>query len=153
MERIYLFLHVLGAVLFLGNIMTTAFWKIRQDRSHSPEALHHMAISVMRADYVFTVPGIVLLAVFGTLTALSYGYSFTELNWLTISLSLFAVSGLLWGTLLLPSQLQMVKLSKVGIESGVLPAEYYRHSRHWNVWGTVNTVIPLIILFLMVVKP
>ena len=153
MERIYLFLHVLGAVLFLGNIITTAFWKIRQDRASSPEPLHHMAQSIMRADYILTIPGLALLILFGLLTARAYGYSFTEMNWLTLSLLLFAVSGALWGAVLLPCQLKMIELSRQGMKSGLLPESYYRYSKRWNVWGTVNTVIPVIVLFLMVVKP
>jgi uncharacterized membrane protein len=153
MVRIYVFLHVLGAVLFLGNIITTAFWKVRQDRSNSPERLHHMAQSIMRADYIFTVPGLLLLIVFGILTAHAYGYSFAEFNWLTLSISLFALSGVLWGTVLLPCQLQMQRLSQQGVQSGILPESYSRYSKRWNVWGTVNTVIPVIILFLMIVRP
>lgn len=153
MERVFLFLHVLGAVLFLGNIVTTAFWKIRQDRSSAPEPLHHMAQSIMRADYIFTIPGIVLLVLFGILTALAYGYSLAELNWLTLSILLFALSGVLWSAVLLPCQLHMIRLSKQGIQTGVLPEAYYRYSRRWNVWGTVNTLIPVIVLYLMVVKP
>lgn len=153
MERVFVFLHVLGAVLFLGNIITTAFWKIRQDRSSDPQQLHHMAQSIMRADYIFTIPGIMLLVIFGVLTAHSYGYSFMELNWLTLSILLFVISGILWGVVLLPSQLQMQTLSKQGIQTGKLPDAYFQYSKRWNVWGTVNTVIPIIVLFLMVVKP
>ncbi|MGO4375039.1 DUF2269 family protein, partial [Paenibacillus sp. MCAF20] len=61
--------------------------------------------------------------------------------------------GILWGTVLLPCQLQMVKLSEQGLKTGQLPAQYSLVSKRWNVWGSVNTIIPIIVLFLMVVKP
>ncbi|MGO4541172.1 DUF2269 family protein [Paenibacillus sp. 2TAB19] len=153
MDKLFVFLHVLGAVLFLGNIITTAFWKVSQDRYPAPESTHRMAVSVMKADYVFTIPGIALIVVFGILTAHAYGYSLAEWNWLTMSIGLFAISGILWGTVLLPCQLQMVKLSEQGLKTGQLPAQYSLVSKRWNVWGSVNTIIPIIVLFLMVVKP
>lgn len=153
MEKVYLFLHVAGALLFLGNIVTTAFWKLQWDRSGDPKELHRMAATVMRADYWLTIPGLLLLVVFGVLTAHAYGYSFAELNWLTVSLLLFALSGALWAAVLLPCQRRMIRLSEEGVRSGKMPEPYAAVSRRWNVWGTVNTIIPVVILFLMVVKP
>ncbi|MDQ6419866.1 DUF2269 family protein [Paenibacillus sp. LHD-117] len=153
MEKIFVFLHVLGAMLFLGNIITTAFWKLQADRSRDPEQRHRAALAVMRADYALTIPGLILLVVFGVLTAHAYGYSMAELNWLTASIGLFALSGILWGAVLLLCQLAMIRHSESGIPSGELPKAYDQASARWNLWGTVNTIIPIIVLFLMVVKP
>lgn len=153
MEKLYVFFHVLGAILFLGNVITTAFWKLQADRSRDPKERHRAALAVMKADFVLTIPGLVLIVVFGVLTAHAYGYSMAEISWLTISIGLFALAGLLWGAVLLPSQLAMIRHSKAGIPSGELPLAYDKASARWNLWGSINTIIPLVVLFLMVVKP
>jgi len=33
---LWLFLHIAGCVLFLGNIITAAFWKVRADLKGDP---------------------------------------------------------------------------------------------------------------------
>ncbi len=62
---ILLAIHLLAAVIFLGNIITAAFWKTRADRSGSLEAIALTTRAVLQADYVFTGPGIGLLLVTG----------------------------------------------------------------------------------------
>ena len=50
--------HILSAVLFVGNIITAAFWKVRADRSGNLEAIAVTTRSLLQADYAFTWPGI-----------------------------------------------------------------------------------------------
>ncbi|UUZ93326.1 DUF2269 domain-containing protein [Paenibacillus sp. P25] len=147
------FLHVLGVVLFLGNIITAAFWKIRAEIGKDLPYLHRITKNVMAADYVFTPPGIVLLLATGGALAARNGYSLAELNWLTVSLGLFVITGLLWLAVLIPSQRQMIRESAQSLQLGRLTPEYRRASRRWDVVGTVTVLIPLLILFFMVIKP
>jgi uncharacterized membrane protein len=151
--KVYLFLHVLGAILFLGNIITAAFWKVLADRSGDARTIHRTSKYVMLADYSFTLPGIVLLLTFGHLMAEKAGYELFEWSWLGFSYLLFIISGVIWIFILLPSQHRMIKWSKAGLDSGVIPGEYYRWSRIWNGFGIISVLLPVIVLFLMVVKP
>ncbi|EOS53519.1 DUF2269 family protein [Paenibacillus barengoltzii] len=93
---LWLTLHVLGVLLMVGNIITAAFWKSRADRTGNPQIMHNAAKNVMVADYIFTIPGLVLIVLSGGMMTGGLGYSLTGLNWLTLSLGLFAVSGLIW---------------------------------------------------------
>ncbi|MDU0329919.1 DUF2269 family protein [Paenibacillus sp. 3LSP] len=93
---LWLTLHVLGVLLMVGNIITAAFWKSRADRTGNPQIMHYAAKNVMIADYIFTIPGLVLIVLSGGMMTGGLGYSLTGLNWLTLSLGLFAVSGLIW---------------------------------------------------------
>ncbi len=147
-----LVLHIFGVLLFMGNIITAAFWKIRAERGGDLPHLHQTVRNVMIADYVFTGPGIVLLLVTGLLMAHQAGYSLAEINWLTISLGLFAASGLLWLFILLPCQRHMISESKRSVSKGEMTTAYKRASRSWDVFGIIATVIPVVILFLMVTK-
>lgn len=65
--NVLLFLHILGAVIFLGNIVTAAFWKIRADIKRDPKFIHHTVKNVMLADFIFTLPGLILIIVPGIL--------------------------------------------------------------------------------------
>jgi uncharacterized membrane protein len=149
--QIWLFLHVLGAVLFLGNIVTAAFWKAMADRTDNPEVIRYAAKNVMLADWVFTLPGLVLIIVSGSLMAASGGL-LSGWNWLTLSLLLFAVTGVIWLAVLLPLQRKMIRLSAANAAAGSVNDAYRRASRHWNTIGLIATLLPVVILYLMIGK-
>ena len=65
--EILLALHILSAVVFLGNIITAAFWKVRADRSGNLEAIAATARSVSLADLFFTLPGLAGLLITGVM--------------------------------------------------------------------------------------
>jgi uncharacterized membrane protein len=148
-----LLLHVLGAVMFIGNVVTAAFWKIRAERSGELQHIHRTAKNVMTADYAFTVPGIVLLLVSGGAMAAQLGYSFAELNWLTISLGLFVLTGIIWLAVLIPNQRRMIRESERSVREGKLTTGYRQASRVWDRVGGLATLLPLAVLVLMIVKP
>ncbi|WP_249365601.1 DUF2269 family protein [Cytobacillus citreus] len=49
----------------------------------------------MLADFIFTLPGLILIIVSGNLMAIQAGYSMSGFNWLTLSLILFSLTGIL----------------------------------------------------------
>lgn len=150
--KILLFLHLFGAVIFLGNIITAAFWKIRADLKGDPAAIHSTVKNVLLCDFIFTLPGLVLMIVSGSLMAIQAGYSMTEFNWLTLSILLFSLTGILWLAVLLPLQRSMIRHSAQALESGVITDAYRRASHYWAVSGTVATLLPIVILYLMIAK-
>lgn len=147
-----LFLHVAGAVLLVGNIITAAFWHERARRTGNAAVVHSAAKTVMLADGVFTLPGIMLLVVSGAIMAERSGYGW-GFHWLTLSLLLFGLSGAIWLAALLPLQRRMIRLSRQGLESGVVPQDYLRVSAGWNAFGTIAALLPVIVLYLMIAKP
>jgi uncharacterized membrane protein len=147
--RILLVLHVLGAVLFIGNIITAAFWKLRAEREGNPQVIASAAKQVMSADYWFTIPGIVLLLSTGHVLMVHSGYSLLSFSWISLAYGMFILTGMLWMVVLVPAQRAMIRHSK----KGLLTAEYRWASHTWNLWGTIATVLPLVTLYLMVVKP
>ncbi|CAM3419565.1 DUF2269 domain-containing protein [Marinicrinis lubricantis] len=146
----WLFLHLLGALLFVGNIVTAAFWKIRADSLGDVKVIHYAVKNVMLADYVFTLPGLVLLVVSGTVMAEQAGYLEASFNWLSLSLLLFGLTGVLWLGMLIPLQRKMIRLSAQAANSGLPPAEYRKASLHWAIFGTAATLLPVVILYLMI---
>lgn len=148
-----LLLHIVGAVMFVGNVVTAAFWKIRAERNGDVAHIHRTAKGVMAADLWFTIPGIVLIVATGEAMTARLGYSHSGLSWLTVAMALFALTGVLWVAILLPNQQRMIRESALSMEQGKLTAGYRRASRLWDVVGSICTLLPLAVLLLMVVKP
>lgn len=150
---LWLFLHIAGSVLFLGNIITAAFWKIRADLKGDPAEVHNTVKNVMLADLVFTLPGLLLIIISGVVMAVQAGYVMGGMNWLMASLILFGVTGILWAGFLIPLQKGMIRHSMQSIRDGVISAGYKRASTYWAVGGTIATLLPVVILYFMVSKP
>ena len=149
---IWLILHVLGVVLFLGNIITAAFWKLRAEATRKPEVVHHAVKNVMLADFVFTIPGLVLVTASGMIMAYEGNLFSSGFNWLLLSVILFGVTGVIWSAVLLPLQRAMIRLSEDGIHAGELSPAFRQASRRWDYFGIVSTLVPVAVLILMIAK-
>lgn len=149
---LWLTLHLFGIVLFIGNIITAAFWKVRADLTKNPVVIHGAAKNVLLADYIFTLPGLVLIVVSGSIMAARAGMPLSGFNWLMLSLILLAVTGIIWAVILIPLQHKMIKYSRQCIKSGIISKAYQDASRSWAVFGIAATLLPLVILYLMVTK-
>ena len=153
MLQVLLALHILAAVVFVGNIITAAFWKTRADRSGNLETIAITARSLLQADYTFTAPGIVVLLVTGIwMVGLSDWARFQE-PWLGGSFVLLIITAVIWLVILLPQQRRMVRLAQEGADAGAMGPEYRRAGRIWSMFGGIATLLPILILFLMVFKP
>lgn len=150
--NVWLVLHVIGVVLFIGNIVTAAFWKIRADLQKDPVVIHSTVKNVMLADYVFTLPGLVLILISGNAMAVRAGLYTQGMNWLWVSLILFGVAGIVWLAILVPMQRAMIRHSAGSVAKGGITDEYRRASKKWAFFGTVATLLPLVVLYLMIVK-
>ena len=64
--RWHTFLHIAGAVVFLGNIIVTAAWMLMAERTRSVHVIHFSAKAVIRADLLFTLPGVFLVLMNGS---------------------------------------------------------------------------------------
>ena len=144
-------LHVLGVVLFLGNIIVTAFWKIMADRTRDLAVIRFAVRATNWADVFFTFGGVVLLAVAGHALAAQTGM--VALPWLRWAYGLFAATGLLWLGVLIPLQWAQARLLAPLSRDAAIPARYWRLSLAWAVAGTLATLLPLGIVWLMTVKP
>lgn len=58
-------LHILGAVIFLGNIIITGWWKVMADRTQNPAVIAFAQRQVTLTDYIFTGSGVVLILATG----------------------------------------------------------------------------------------
>ena len=149
-------LHIAGAVIFLGNIIVTGAWMLMAERARSISVIHFSAKAVIRADLLFTLPGVLLILMNGFVMVFSAwgGWSaFHEITWIAAALGLFTLSGVIWVGVLIPVQHRMAVLSDPSAYPDALPKRFYSSLRSWYIWGGIAIVLPLISLYLMVNKP
>lgn len=85
----------------------------------------------------------------GFFLAIDGHYPLNEFNWLTLSLALFVITGVIWAFVLIPLQKKIIQYSG----DQAMYENYTRTSRIWDAIGSFAVIIPLIILYLMVMKP
>lgn len=141
-------LHVLGAVLFLGNIIVTAGWTMMATRSGDANLIRFAARSITIADVFFTLPGLILLLANAPFLASVFGGTWAP-RWITLSLLAFAVLGVAGGAAL-PFQFRLFTSS---YRDDFDAHAARRLIRRWGVAGMAATLPPFVILHLMVAKP
>ena len=146
-------LHLLGVVLFLGNIIVSGWWKSFADRTRDPRIIAFAQHQVTLTDWVFTAGGAALVLATGLGNARAHGINVFATSWLTWGMGLFSASGLIWVVILLPVQTVQARMARNFADGGAIPERYWRLSRRWLVWGFIATVLPLFNLYWMVFKP
>jgi len=54
-------IHIIAAILFLGNIITGLFWKFHADGTRDPKVIAHAFEGIIRAGRWFTIPGVIAI--------------------------------------------------------------------------------------------
>jgi len=147
-------LHVLGVVLFVGNITTGILWKVHADRTRNPTLIAHACAGLTRSDRFFTMPGVALIVIAGIVAALTGNFPILGTGWIFWSIVLLTISGLAFMLRIAPLQRRMHALAAAGAQDGQFdwPA-YAVATRSWNVWGMIALIAPLVAVALMVLKP
>ena len=146
-------LHILGAVIFLGNIIVTGWWKVMADRTRNPAVIAFAQRQVTLTDYFFTAGGVALILASGLGNAMLHSMDILNTKWLSWGLWLFIISGIIWAVILIPVQTMQAKVARGFANGGEIPEKYWRLGRIWIIFGTLATIIPLANLYWMVFKP
>lgn len=145
-------IHILSAILLFGTGLGSAYYKWCADRSGNLQVMVHTNKMVVRADWIFVAPTVVIQPLTGFLLVKTTGFSFTEF-WLVVTYILYAVAGLSW----LPVvwiQIRMETLSQKALVQGTeLNEAYFKLARIWFWLGVPAFFSMLVILIFMVFKP
>ena len=145
-------LHLVGVVLFLGNIIVTGWWKVMADRTRDGRIVAFAQRQVTLTDYVFTLGGVLLVLASGLANVQLHGLSYASHPWLVWGMGLFIASGVVWVAILVPVQARLARLARGFSAGGPIPAQYWRLCRVWNFWGLIATLLPLSVIYFMVFK-
>lgn len=145
-------LHILSSVVLVGTGFGSAFYLFFANRSHNLAAQAVVVGLVVRADWWFTTPTVLIQPATGLLMAYWAGIPLST-PWLAISLGLFVLAGACW----LPVvwlQLRMQSLANAALVEGTpLSPTYWRYARYWEWLGYPAFVAMLATFYLMVAKP
>lgn len=146
-------LHILGIVLFLGNIIITGWWKVMADKTKHPLIIAFAQRQVTLTDFVFTAGGAGLVLVTGLINAMNLNSDYLSINWISKGYWMFIISGLIWALILIPVQIKQARMAKLFEEGKEIPELYWKLGRIWIFFGIIATLIPLANLYFMVYKP
>lgn len=145
-------LHILGVVLFVGNIIVTGWWKVMADRTRHPAIVAFAQRQVTLTDWIFTFGGSTLVVVGAYANVYLHDLPLAA-PWLVWGQAMFFLSGLLWVAILIPLQIRLARLARGFAGGGAIPDEYWRLNRVWLWVGILATVLPAANLYFMVFKP
>jgi len=145
-------LHIVSSVLMVGTGLGSAFYMFFTNRSGSVPAQAVVSRLVVRADWWFTTPTVILQPATGFALAHMAGFPLST-PWLALSLALFVFAGACW----LPVvwlQIRMAAIAAQAHRDAVpLPPLYARYQRWWELLGYPAFAAMVVVSYLMVNKP
>ena len=146
----YKLIHILGVILFLGNIIVGLFWMHIAVKANDAKILAHTLKGIITADMFFTVPGVIIVAATGLMTAGVGLYPIMRTGWIVWPMTLFVISGIAFMAKVGPLQKKMHML--------VSSSESYDREKFrdlylsWNIWGAIALLLPIAAAVMMVLK-
>jgi len=145
-------IHILSSVALVGVGFGSAFYLYFANRTRNVAAIAEVSRLVVRADYWFTAPTVIIQPVTGIALASIAGYPLTQ-AWLVVTYGLFILAGICW----LPVvwlQIKMANMARLAADSnGCLPPLYWRYALIWERLGMLAFPAMLIVYGMMVFKP
>jgi uncharacterized membrane protein len=147
-------LHILGAVIFIGNIITSAFWRAHMENPGVDRMRMHFLAGITRGDRWFTLPGLFLIIGTGVAMAMLAGFPMLRTTWIVASIGILLLVGLVYHFALAPLQKRMRAQLLAGAETAS-PAngDYASLSWRWQIWAAIVIGLLVVALALMVFKP
>src|SRR6202011_2782150 len=103
----------------------------------------HTVDGIIRADRLFTIPGVIFLLIGGIGAAIAGGIPMLSTGWILWSIILFVIAGIAFGPVARVQRL-MSAVAHEGMDSGKMSWELYdRFSRVWDFWGSIALIAPV----------
>jgi len=145
-------IHIISSVLMVGTGFGSAFYLFFIHRIGQTRAIADVGRLVVRADWWFTTPTVIIQPLSGLWLAHTAGWPVST-PWIAGSLGLYALAGACW----LPVvwlQLRMAKMARIAAANDApLPEQYWRHARWWERLGYPAFIAMVVVFGLMVFKP
>ena len=146
------YVHILSSVVLVGTGFGTAYYMFFANRSGNVAAQAEVARLVVRADWWFTTPAVIVQPLSGLAMMQLAGWPW-HTPWLLLSAGLYLLAGACWLPVV-ALQIRMARLARAAAgQDAPLPAEYRRLSRRWEWLGYPAFIAMLAVYYLMVNKP
>lgn len=145
-------IHILSSVLLVGTGFGSAFYMFFANRSGSVQAQAVVSRLVVRADWWFTTPAVIIQPLSGLAMMYMAGWAW-HTPWLLASVALYLIAGACWVPVVL-MQVRMAKLANIAVAEGTpLPPAYMQLARRWEALGYPAFIAMMAVYALMVNKP
>jgi len=145
-------IHILSATILFGTGIGSAFYMFAANRTKDTASIYFAVRHVVIADWLFTMPAVILQLITGTWLIYATGRAFTDL-WVIWSLTLYIFTGICW----LPvvwMQIRMRDMARRAFEADEpLPDRYWRLDKWWITLGSLAFPAVIVIFYLMVFRP
>jgi uncharacterized membrane protein len=145
-------LHIMSSVLLVGTGFGSAFYLFFANRSDDIRAQAVVARLVVRADWWFTTPTVIIQPATGFLMIYLAGIPLSSF-WVMWGMAMYLVAGLCW----LPVvwlQIQMEKMLRIAVaENQDVPERYWRFAKYWERLGYPAFIAMVWVFYLMTAKP
>ena len=149
----YKFLHLFIVVLFLGNITIGHFWMHIAHKSRDIGFINHTVKGKRKTDRFLTLPGALLMILFGLLAAAYGRIPLMGSGWIAWSITTFLVSGLAYSFGVIPLQKKIHKLSQDPANQASFDWERYgKLYKAWETWEFIALVTSWAAFVMMVLK-
>ena len=128
-------IHIIGVVLFLGNITTGLYWAWLAHRQAEFAVIGATFRGIIKSDRWFTMPGVYLILIGGVGAAISGSIPMLRTGWVLWPIILFAASGFFFAAFVAPLQKRIEQFVTTTPRSGSSWNEYLGLYRRWEIWG------------------
>ncbi|MFL6727258.1 MAG: DUF2269 family protein [Sphingomicrobium sp.] len=144
-------LHILSATVLFGTGLGIAFffWSARRS---DDQARLFAARTTVRADFLFTLPAVLLQPLTGAWLVAKSGID-PGTPWIMISIGLYILAGLCWVPVVW-LQIKMKNMLESGVAGGAFDRQAYERLRKtWFLLGWPAFLALIAVFWLMVAKP
>ena len=141
-------IHIVSATLLFGTGLGSAFYLYFTYRQGNTTAMAITNKLVVRADFLFTTPTIIIQLISGLWLFHLSGLPWSN-TWLWLVLGLYGFIGLCW----LPVVWLQIRLSQMAKQAELINHAYRRLMNYWLILGLMAFPTTLVIYALMVFKP
>lgn len=138
-------LHVVGAVLLVGNVTVTGLWAMLMYRARGEAPFRPAARAILWLD-LLTFTGGALLTVTGILMIRQLQLPWRDTPWLLRGIAILGATTLAWLVVLLPDQVRMARASST--DPGRIRTLFLR----WSGVGWTATAMLYVAIWYMVTK-
>ncbi len=148
---IWKLIHIVAVVLFLGNITTGLFWAAQAHKTRNFARIAATFEGIIKSDRWFTMPGVIGILVSGVVAAIKGHLPILGTGWILWAIVLFSVSGIVFGSWVVPLQRKIAALAR-DVDASDWDG-YRKLYKKWELWGLVALLTPAAALVIMVLKP
>jgi uncharacterized membrane protein len=150
--RLFLVLHVLGAIVAVGFSLSYGLWLARGDAAGATERAFALR-TISWIDRRMTTPAYVLQFVTGLVLVWLLGWEVLRQSWLELSLLLYVVLTVLAIARFAPAHRRQSALAQQLADGADVDTDYEAAAATARSWGIAVTILTLAIVVLMVAKP